>query len=724
MKMKSFLSNALCILILCTGYTLTSCIEGPIDNEDLKETEDKEYVDMGTAAYRIDELTATTATFTGNLKVTAAELQSPSQVTVYYTSGDVLDFDTAKSVSTTSFGPNQEFEIVLRNLLLDTKYKYCVLIDVISGKTYSEVSEFSTSDVDSDFSVTSKTATTASFSCKVTGLSKIDLFPYSSDVQYTATNVSCKGFDLPIDEEMNYVTVGIMYSTEEDAVRQGIGDRLIATEISSDGSFTLTINNLNFGTKYYVSTFADQNVKALYGEIKEFSTDNVACELSVSEVTGTKASLTGNITGVSDEDRSSLAFGIIYSKEETVSQGKGTKVEISDIASDGSFSVQLSGLDIQTRYYYCSYILRDGNAYNYSSPKEFTTPTLYGKDYDFSTASEFADPANCFIVSKSGLYKFRTVKGNSSESVGTVASADVLWESFGTDVKPDYTDLIKGICHKSGYIAFETASPLLEGNAVICAKDSDGNILWSWHIWMTDEPQEQTYNNGAGILLDRNLGATSAKPGDVGALGLLYQWGRKDPFLSASAIDGYNLAESTLTWPIKEESTSSIGTIEYSIAHPTTFIVGNSKNRDWYYTGDSSTDNSRWKSSKTIYDPCPGGWRVPTGGDNGVWAKAFETTEEWGVKETYTNWDTTNLGMDFSKTEKTLGSSGPIWYPSAGCRSCDNGVLWEAGKAGFYWTVSYYQKSGYLLCFSKSNTVEPTGVRYRAYGCSVRCTKE
>ena len=96
MKMKSFLSNALCILILCTGYTLTSCTEGPIDNEDLKETEDKEYVDMGTAAYRIDELTATTATFTGNLKVTAAELQSPSQVTVYYTSGDVLDFDTAK----------------------------------------------------------------------------------------------------------------------------------------------------------------------------------------------------------------------------------------------------------------------------------------------------------------------------------------------------------------------------------------------------------------------------------------------------------------------------------------------------------------------------------------------------------------------------------------------------------------------------------------------------
>ena len=48
--------------------------------------------------------------------------------------------------------------------------------------------------------------------------------------------------------------------------------------------------------------------------------------------------------------------------------------------------------------------------------------------------------ANSYIVSQKGSYKFNTVKGNSSESVGVVASAEVLWESFGTDVTPNVGD--------------------------------------------------------------------------------------------------------------------------------------------------------------------------------------------------------------------------------------------------------------------------------------------
>ena len=60
-----------------------------------------------------------------------------------------------------------------------------------------------------------------------------------------------------------------------------------------------------------------------------------------------------------------------------------------------------------------------------------------------------------------------------------------------------------------------------KGNAVIAAKDSQRNIVWSWHIWLTDQPEEWVYANEAGTIMDRNLGATSATPGDVGALGLL-----------------------------------------------------------------------------------------------------------------------------------------------------------------------------------------------------------
>ena len=52
--------------------------------------------------------------------------------------------------------------------------------------------------------------------------------------------------------------------------------------------------------------------------------------------------------------------------------------------------------------------------------------------------------ANCYIISKSGDYRFKAVKGNSSESVGAVASVKVLWESFGTSVTPTVGDLIWG----------------------------------------------------------------------------------------------------------------------------------------------------------------------------------------------------------------------------------------------------------------------------------------
>ena len=126
-------------------------------------------------------------------------------------------------------------------------------------------------------------------------------------------------------------------------------------------------------------------------------------------------------------------------------------------------------------------------------------------------------------------------------------------------------------------------------------------------------------------MMDRNLGATSATPGDVGALGLLYQWGRKDPFLGSSSISSDIEAKSTGTWPSAVSSDSSNGTIAYATANPTTFITRNNSNYDWYYTGSGTNDNTRWTTSaatKSIYDPCPAGWRVPDGGSNGVWSKA------------------------------------------------------------------------------------------------------
>ena len=327
--------------------------------------------------------------------------------------------------------------------------------------------------------------------------------------------------------------------------------------------------------------------------------------------------------------------------------------------------------------------------------------------------------ANSYIVSAGGTYKFTPTKGNSSESVGSIASAVVLWETFGTDVTPNVGDLVKNVKYNNGVITFETPSAYKEGNAVIAAKDASGKILWSWHIWLTDEPQGQVYYNNAGTMMDRNLGATSATPGDVGALGLLYQWGRKDPFLGSSSISSSVEARSTLTWPSEVTSNSSNGTIAYATAHPTTFITNDDKsNRDWYYTGSSSTDNTRWTTSdktKSIYDPCPHGWRVPDGGHKGVWSKAKSSSSS---SHTYNR---SNEGMNFSGK---FGADQTIWYPASGCRYGSGDLdLSHVGLAGTYWSASPSDYYAFYLDFSYDDRVYSSSRALRYYGQSVRCVQ-
>lgn len=323
--------------------------------------------------------------------------------------------------------------------------------------------------------------------------------------------------------------------------------------------------------------------------------------------------------------------------------------------------------------------------------------------------------ANSYIVSKAGDYKFKaTHKGNSTSSaVGTIKSAVVLWESFGTATAPSVGDLVKNVAYSDGYITFTATAK--EGNAVIAAKDASDKILWSWHIWLTDQPAEHVYANNAGTMMDRNLGATSATPGDVGALGLLYQWGRKDPFLGSSAISGYNVAKSTITWPGRVESSAETGTIAYAVTHPTTFISNADvySNRDWYYTGDNTTDNTRWTESenaKSVYDPCPAGWRVPDGGTDGIWNTA-------GFDDP--TFDGTNKG-------KTFSNNGiEIWYPAAGYLAYDN-VLSHAGTSLYCWTATPWPDSAHAinLYFKSGSQNLATNHGMRVIGCSVRCSKE
>lgn len=501
-------------------------------------------------------------------------------------------------------------------------------------------------------------------------------------------------------------------------------------DISTEGATIFKINRENQhkvftgltpNTKYYYTTYLKNYDFYTYSETKEFSTDKVTLSfITLESISTTSANLICRAEGLSGVDMSSVAVGIAYDTSRSeVKMGSSTKVLTQSILQDGTFSIFINNLSKDTEYHFCTY-MKQGNVIwfgdeimNFKTKEPYSTQT----ELNVQSATDLSSngSANSYIISNTGLYKFKTVKGNSTESVGSVASASILWETFGTSTSPDFLDLIKAFCYKDDYITFQTADTFKEGNAVIAAKDASGTILWSWHIWFTDPPVGQVYHNNAGTMMDRNIGATSATPGDVGALGLLYQWGRKDPFLgSASTSATYPTAASTISWPENGYLEEIHGNIIYATQNPNSFITNNS---DWYYTGSEYTYNTRWTTSsskKSIYDPCPLGWRVP---DGDVWSKALGSSSKIEASGAY---DWANKGMNFYGK---LGGNYTIWYPDCGQRLNISGYLYDVGEGGYYWTASTPNSLANGLHFVKG-TVYPKDSYTRATGASVRCIKE
>lgn len=535
----------------------------------------------------------------------------------------------------------------------------------------------------------------------------------------TEVSATFSGSLTVLAEDLPFSQVTVYYS---DAETFNINDalKMSTTTFNSDQKFTIIVTDLRPNVKYNYCLIAEVKSEKIYSDVKDFTTVPLVPPTleAASEVTCMSATISGKVN-IPSGIINSLYYYFEYCDSHDFASGV-VIMSWFDLDSENNFSVEISGLTPLTTYYYRSFISVNG-AHVYGESMSFKTlqhPYALPCELDVASAIDlsYSSSANCYIISESGLYKFKTVKGNSTTSVGSVASASILWETFGTDTAPEFLDLISGFCYKDGYIAFQTADTFKEGNAVIAAKDANGNILWSWHIWLTDQPQAHVYNNNAGTMMDRNLGATSATPGDVGALGLLYQWGRKDPFLGSSTISSNTInsskpiAKSTITWPSAVSSDSSNGTIEYATAHPTTFITDNSSNYDWYYTGDSSTDNTRWTTSssdKSIYDPCPSGWRVPDGGDNGIWSKA-------GFDDT--TYDSTNKGISFS-----ISSPSKTWYPASGRRDYKAGGLDVVGGNGYYWSASPGSYAAYNLDFNLLGGVYQSDSSTRAAGYSVRC---
>ena len=334
-----------------------------------------------------------------------------------------------------------------------------------------------------------------------------------------------------------------------------------------------------------------------------------------------------------------------------------------------------------------------------------------GIDLSLYTDLSAEGTANCYLVQGAGNYKFKATLGNTQYSVGNVKKTEVLWESFGTDVMPNVGDLIATAGYKNGYVYFSAPENFKNGNASIAVRNSKDLILWSWHIWCAEEGwTDHVYANNAGTMMDRNLGATSAAPGNVGTFGLLYQWGRKDPFMGSITSSSNVCSVSTGSW----NTVSGSVNMTFAEENPMTFVKG------WAGGGMFGWQTS--DSVKGVYDPCPVGYRVPDGGPNGFWMTALAETI---VKDAVT-WHSAYSDGAYGLCWILADGEATAWYPATGYMYDYNDLkyshycnYWSATPSTTSSSLSYYLNGqAGIPCVYPENE----GSRY--YGHAVRCVKE
>lgn len=318
--------------------------------------------------------------------------------------------------------------------------------------------------------------------------------------------------------------------------------------------------------------------------------------------------------------------------------------------------------------------------------------------------------ANCYVISAPGTYKFPALVGNSDEPAGNVFGVELLWETYNNETSVTKNSVIAQVDFEDNWIYFTTPETLKPGNAVIAAKNSLDMIIWSWHIWIPETTiTSNTYSLYNKELMDRYLGALVAATTDnvpVESFGLIYQWGRKDPFVGAKRTNSSNGA---LVAGKEMSVASGTITLEESIQNPTLYGTASSGG-DWC----SVADNTLWlQDSKTIYDPCPFGYRVPARDQS---QPLFASSDI----STIVGWSENAEGLYF-----TLGNPVTV-FPFAGYREeGSGGTVYKVGSRVVIWTSYLSSTPGYAYHMNvRAASTHKTESTSRARGGSIRCVKD
>ena len=406
-------------------------------------------------------------------------------------------------------------------------------------------------------------------------------------------------------------------------------------------------------------------------------------------------------------------------------------------------------------------------AYQGATGGKFPLATFLNADAKAITSAYILSDSN---LSKSGSYSARIVWQDTLE--GKEIVEDVQVEYCAT--KPS------GAALSCPYIRFKvnpydavTGKGLKPGNIVIALYDNTKEkILWSWHIWFTDERFTTTDVYYTSVAFERHLNVNlgwvppnsvseGAAPGrsqyvimvctetgkvmDVFKAGqeiysddlvlhdyanLLYQWGRKDPFLSTSDRADNTIHTHTSRYyrivgdsPYRVHADAGTGdqteNLGWMIRNPYIFLSGSNTYPQFknLWNADKAVYSDR-DVKKSIYDPSPRGFRLP------------RLNSYVGVADgtAYSVWIEGSgdqiSGRNYSRTYH--GAEKDFYFPASGERNTNGQVVsGNYGKNGYAWTAASTDISTTCYCLNfMFDTSLPKSSAHRAYGKPVRPVKD
>jgi hypothetical protein len=187
-------------------------------------------------------------------------------------------------------------------------------------------------------------------------------------------------------------------------------------------------------------------------------------------------------------------------------------------------------------------------------------------------------------------------------------TAEVLWQDAA---------VIKGTpkVYLSGNqtrVALKTNA--VHGNACVAIRKKYSDIVWSYHIWVTNmvlpDPSVPDFSTDYAdyTLMRYDLG-DDINDTSNNKNGLIYQWGRKDPF----HFDSLVAAMPAFSMVDKTDETKHI---EFTTANPEKLVKATPFR--WVDSAGAARDWIRTEGKKSLYDPCPLDTEVLTAPANGI----------------------------------------------------------------------------------------------------------